>query len=137
MSFWEKKLNNEKVQKPLLSNNMYGLYTPQIPAPQTVPAQPQYQPSVRTIQGSVCPGCGSDNYRANVGSYAIACPECGYHPRFEQSGYGEAHLSDKGARPTRQTGDSQTMDASVAYFHSVGKQDGQTSARVAPTQYVN
>lgn len=136
MSFWEKKLNNERVEKPKLSRDLYGFPTPQQSAPQTVSEQVAYTPTVRTIQGGFCPGCGSENYRGNFGSYAIACPECGYHPRFQQSGYGEPHLEDKGASRSRQTGDSQTMDASVAYYRSVQNSNAQNTVRVAPTQYV-
>jgi len=57
-----------------------------------------------------------------MGSYAIACGECGYHPRFEQSGYGERSLQTKPgeAKPARQSGDSQTMQGAIATLNAGG-----------------
>jgi hypothetical protein len=58
----------------------------------------------------------------SYGSYAIACGECGYHPRFEQSGHGERSLNTKPgeATPARQSGDSQTMQGQIATLNAGG-----------------
>lgn len=106
MSFWANKLNGTP-QKPVVpSRDLFGIYTPRVSPPETV-SEETYTPTVRLTQGGNCPGCGSENYRANVGSYAIACPECGYHPRFEQTGYGEGSLRTAGqkAAPAKQIHD--------------------------------
>jgi len=80
MSFWANKLNNEPVKTaPVPSRDLFSLYnSPAIPqqAPQqhSIPANQEYQPSVRLKEGGHCPGCGSDKYM-QYGSYAIACGE--------------------------------------------------------------
>lgn len=126
MSFWANKLNGEPVkQNTVPSRDMFAVYnSPTIPqqAPQTpsIPNQ-EYTPSVRLKEGGRCPGCGSDKYLIH-GSYAIACGECGYHPRFEQSGYGERSLQTKPgeAKAARQSGDSQTMQSAIATLNAGG-----------------
>ena|ERR1700741_481387 len=127
MSFWANKLNGEEVrQTPVPSRDLYNLGIPQtIPqqTPQTpsIPQSQEYVPSVRLKEGGRCPGCGSDKYM-QYGSYAIACGECGYHPRFEQSGYGERSLQTKPGEATaaRQSGDSQTMQGAIAVLNTGG-----------------
>lgn len=126
MSFWANKLNNEPVKTPSVpSRELYSLYNaptlpPQTPQTPSIPNQ-EYQPSVRLKEGGHCPGCGSDKYMTH-GSYAIACGECGYHPRFEQSGYGERSLKTKPgeARAARQSGDSQTMAGAIVTLNQGG-----------------
>lgn len=127
MSFWANKLNNEPVKtNPIPSRDLFSLYNSQtLPAetPQqaSIPQNQEYTPSVRLKEGGRCPGCGSDKYMT-MGSYAIACGECGYHPRFEQSGYGERSLNTKPgeAQPARQSGDSQTMQGAIAVLNTGG-----------------
>lgn len=125
MSFWENKLNGTDNAQPVIpSRNLYGVYQspmPQQHIPQGNQAQEQYQPTVRLKQGSNCPDCGSDKYMTH-GSYAIACAECGYHPRFEQSGHGEKSLTTKPgqATPARQPAVTQTMAASIAVLNAGG-----------------
>lgn len=127
MSFWANKLNNEPVrQNTVPSRDLYSLYNSQTPpaeAPQqsSIPQNQEYTPSVRLKEGGRCPGCGSDKYMT-MGSYAIACGECGYHPRFEQSGYGERSLQTKPgeAKAARQSGDSQTMQGAIATLNAGG-----------------
>jgi ribosomal protein S27AE len=127
MSFWANKLNNEPVKTaPVPSRDLFGLYNSppipqQTPQQQSIPANQEYQPSVRLKEGGRCPGCGSDKYM-QYGSYAIACGECGYHPRFEQSGYGERSLQTKPgeAKAARQSGDSQTMAGAIAVLNTGG-----------------
>lgn len=127
MSFWANKLNNEPVKtNPIPSRDLFSLYNSQtLPAetPQqaSIPQNQEYTPSVRLKEGGRCPGCGSDKYMT-MGSYAIACGECGYHPRFEQSGYGERSLNTKPgeAQPARQSGDSQTMQGAIATLNAGG-----------------
>lgn len=126
MSFWANKLNNEPVKNNSVpSRDLYGLYSsqtlpPETPQQNSIPNQ-EYKPSVRLKEGGRCPGCGSDKYMT-MGSYAIACGECGYHPRFEQSGYGEKSLQTKPgeAAPARQSGDSQTMQGAIATLNAGG-----------------
>lgn len=125
MSFWANKLNGEPVKPPVIpSRDMFMVNT--APIPQQTPQSPsipnqEYKPSVRLKEGGRCPGCGSDRYMT-MGSYAIACGECGYHPRFEQSGYGEKSLSSKPgeAQAARQSGDSQTMQGAIATLNAGG-----------------
>ena len=127
MSFWANKLNNEPVrQNTVPSRDLYSLYSSPIPPAETpqqfsIPQNQEYTPSVRLKEGGRCPGCGSDKYMT-MGSYAIACGECGYHPRFEQSGYGERSLQTKPgeAKPARQSGDSQTMQGAIATLNAGG-----------------
>lgn len=126
MSFWPNKINGTPPPAPPIpSREMFTAFQPVNNTPQQqVPQQsiPQdYQPSVRLKQGGTCPGCGSSNYMQH-GSYAVACGECGYHPRFEQAGYGERSLSaDKGAVvAARQSGDHQTMKGSLAVLETGG-----------------
>ena len=126
MSFWANKLNGEQVKPTAIpSRDLYPVYTapnipPATPQAQSIPNQ-EYTPSVRLKEGGRCPGCGSEKYMTH-GSYAIACGECGYHPRFEQSGYGERSLQTKPgeAQPARQSGDSQTMQGSIATLNAGG-----------------
>lgn len=126
MSFWANKLNNEPVRPNTVpSRDLYSLYNSQTlpnesPQQLSIPNQ-EYTPSVRLKEGGRCPGCGSDKYMT-MGSYAIACGECGYHPRFEQSGYGERSLQTKPgeAKPSRQSGDSQTMQGAIATLNAGG-----------------
>lgn len=126
MSFWANKLNNEPVKtSPIPSRDLYSLYNSQTipnetPQQLSIPNQ-EYKPSVRLKEGGRCPGCNSDKYMS-YGSYAIACGECGYHPRFEQSGYGERSLQTKPGEATaaRQSGDSQTMQGSIATLNAGG-----------------
>lgn len=87
MNFWANKLSGGNVPRQTIPAP-FTYATPQ----QVQPSQPVYTPNARLVQGSICPGCGSERYRPNHGSYALACPDCGYHPRFEQSGYGEGSL---------------------------------------------
>lgn len=126
MSFWAEKLGVAPAAPAVIpqSRELYGLYnTPQAPVQQTVPAQPEeYIPTVRLTQGSVCPGCSSTRYRGSIGSRAVACPECGYHPRFEQSGYGERSLQSQPGQVSaaRQPSGGQTMQASIALLNAGG-----------------
>jgi len=66
MSFWANKLNNEPVKTaPVPSRDLFSLYnSPAIPqqAPQqhSIPANQEYQPSVRLKEGGHCPGCEVD-----------------------------------------------------------------------------
>jgi ribosomal protein S27AE len=98
---------------------MFGLNIPQqIAQPSGIQ---EYKPDVRLKQGSNCPDCGSDKYMT-FGSYAVACGECGYHPRFEQSGHGERTFKTKPgeATPARQPGNHQTMQGAIATLQSGG-----------------
>lgn len=127
MSFWANKLNGTPPPPPPIPSRDMFFTTQSLPqAPeaqwQSIPGKPdEYQPSVRLKQGGTCPGCGSDKYM-QVGDRAVACGECGYHPRFEQSGYGERSLFvEKGAvQAARQSGDHQTMAGSIANLNSGG-----------------
>lgn len=126
MSFWAQRLGMETPNKPAVSpvsRELFPMYngpaSPQMPA--TIPQQ-EYTPSVRLKQGSICPGCGSDKYIGQHGSYAVACGECGFHPRFEQSGYGERSLHSQPGEvaPARQNTNSSTMQASIALLNAGG-----------------
>lgn len=127
MSFWADKLNGEQVKPAQIpSRDLYPVYSslntpPATPQAPSIPNQEEYVPSVRLKEGGRCPGCGSDKYMT-MGSYAIACGECGYHPRFEQSGYGERSLQTRPgeAKAARQSGDSQTMQGSIATLNAGG-----------------
>lgn len=125
MSFWAEKLGMaEQVAtppSPPVSRDLYGLYNRPVSPQQETPAPQQtYTPAVRLKQGSICPGCGSDKYMGSHGSYAIACGECGYHPRFEQSGYGERSLKSQPGevKAARQNTNSSTMAASIAALNA-------------------
>jgi ribosomal protein S27AE len=125
MSFWQNKLNGETTQTPVVpSRDLYSLHNaptiPQAVLPQQSIPQ-DYKPNVRLKEGGRCPDCGSDRYMT-YGSYAIACGDCGYHPRFEQSGHGERSLPTKPgeAAPARQSSDHQTMQASIVTLNSGG-----------------
>lgn len=127
MSFWANKLNG--ASQPIVappSRDMFSLFNP-VSTPPFVPEQqsiPEYAPKVRLTQGGNCPGCGSDNYMAHPPgqpNMAIACPECGYHPRFQQSTYGLPSLKGDNSVPvkaSRQTGDHQTMQGAMAALHA-------------------
>lgn len=128
MSFWANKLNGTPPPAPPIpSRDLYVVYQPPGQSVQVdyIPEKPVptegYTPSVRLKQGSICPGCGSDKFM-QLGERAVACPECGYHPRFEQSGYGERSLSvEKGSvQNARQAGDHQTMQGSLATLNAGG-----------------
>ena len=127
MSFWADKLNGtNSVPTSIPSRELFGLhqpvYTPQANSTQqSIQNQQNYQPNVRLKQGGRCPDCGSDKYMSH-GSYAIACGECGYHPRFEQSGHGERSLKTQPgeATPARQSADSQTMASSIVTLNAGG-----------------
>lgn len=130
MSFWANKLNGQAPTAQPITRELYPttpLYTPQASQPQAVPME-SYTPTVRLTQGSTCPGCGSTNYRGTVGERAISCPECGYHPRFEQSGYGERSLrtAPGDATPARQISGGQTMQGALAVLKS-GYRDNSNS----------
>jgi hypothetical protein len=121
MSFWAEKINGTPSSPPLVvpSRDLFNLYTPQLSQPTAVSQQQDYIPTVKTIEGSTCPDCGSNYYRS-FGNYAIACGECGYHPRFEQSGHGTRSLpTDPGvATPARQPKGGQTMKQSIAALNA-------------------
>lgn len=118
MSFWADKLGVTQTSAPTPqpSRDLYGMYNrPAQPQVEQQPQQQVYTPAVRLKQGSICPGCGSDKYMAAIGNYAVACGECGFHPRFEQSGYGERSLASKPGEvvAARQNTNSSTMAASI------------------------
>lgn len=93
---------------------------PFVPQQESIPQpQPEYQPKAKLTKGGFCPECGSPNYRT-FGSYAIACGNCGYHPRFQQSGFGEPNLRDDGAQAARQSGDRQTVEQGIALLNAGG-----------------
>jgi len=132
MSFWANKINGDAAPPAAPpSRDLYGLYNPvNTPAPQpqqqSIPQQDNYQPAsnIHLKQGGRCPGCNSDRYMQH-GSYAVACGECGYHPRFEQSTYGLPSLADDSgtpAAPARQTGDVSSLTASIAQLNAGGGQ---------------
>jgi ribosomal protein L37AE/L43A len=125
MSFWAEKLNGitNTTPTPLpVSRELYGIYTNPVAQPQTVSTQQEYIPTVRMTQGSTCPGCGSDKYLGRIGERAVSCAECGYHPRFEQTGYGTPSLrAESGAvTPARQYHGGQTMQKSIAILNLGG-----------------
>lgn len=124
MSFWANAINGVQESAPPAPVQR-GLYTYNSPIPQNYqyqPPQPDYTPSVRMTQGSICPGCGSDRYLGSIGDRAIACGDCGYHPRFEQTGYGTRSLQTQPgqATPARQTQGGQTMQQSIAVLNAGG-----------------
>lgn len=124
MSFWAQKLgmttqSNTPVPSP--SRDLFPMYNGPAPSPVTAPTPQQtYTPTVRLKQGSICPGCGSDKYMGQHGSYAIACGECGFHPRFEQSGYGERSLSSQPGevQASRQPANTQTMARAIQMLNA-------------------
>ena len=126
MSFWANKLNGTTPPSvPMPTRDLYGMYNP-VTTQQALPVQnsiqQEYTPTARLKKGGYCPGCGSDKYMQH-GNYAVACGECGYHPRFEQSGYGTPSLSSpngKPATPARQSSDHQTMNGQLAVLNSGG-----------------
>lgn len=124
MSFWANKLNGMPVEQTPLptTRELYPPFVPQqnimqqhLPAP-----QPVYTPTSRTTKGSICPGCGSDKYLGRHGDRAVACGECGYHPRFEQSGYLEPNIRSDEATASRQSGDRQTVQDGLNLLNSGG-----------------
>lgn len=134
MSFWANKLNGTKQTTPIapVNRELYGLYTPVPQQQQYIPEafqpQAQYQPSVPMTPGSVCPGCGSSSYTTKVQGHpgTPACPECGYHPRFQQSGYARPRTSpapqqgENKATPARQAAQTQTLKGSLALLNAGG-----------------
>lgn len=127
MSFWANAING--VQEAPPAPVQRGLYTYNSPIPQNYQYQsPQqaYIPSVRMTEGSICPGCGSDKYpkaeKVMNGFKQGVCAECGYHPSFQQSGYGVPSLkSNPGeATPARQVRGGQTMQQSIALLNAGG-----------------
>lgn len=124
MNFWANKLaGTTPPPTSALPRSLFSHEPVQVPQTfQPAPQEQQYTPTARLIQGSTCPGCGSDKYRGSVGSYAVACPICGYHPRFEQTGYGVPSLAtEPGAvTPARQVQGSQTMKGAIAALNAGG-----------------
>lgn len=120
MNFWANKLSGTQNTAPPKPSRDLFAYTTPAPVPQAVPQQTVYTPSVRMTQGSICPGCGSDNYRERINDRAVACPECGYHPRFQQEGYGVRSLRGEGvhATPARQPANTQTMQGAIAALNA-------------------
>lgn len=142
MSFWASKLNGEQPKPAVIpSRDMFGLYnTPGYPQPQQSIPQQEYVPTRRLTQGGQCPGCGSSSYMPHPPGQpntTVACSECGYHPRFEQSGYGEGSIRTPGAPtpPARQTGDHQTMGGALAQLAQTQVATPGSQVRQAPTQY--
>jgi hypothetical protein len=132
MSFWANKISGEPTQQTAPpARDLYGLYNPvstPVPQPQqqSIPQQDDYKPAsnIRLKQGGRCPGCNSDRYMQH-GNFAVACGECGYHPRFEQSTYGLPSLADDNgtpAAPARQTGETSSLTASIALLNAGGGQ---------------
>lgn len=128
MSFWANKLNGTPTAPIIPSRDMFTMLNP-VPTQPQVPQQqsiPEYTPRVRMTQGGFCPGCGSENYMPHPPGNperTIACSECGYNPRFQQSTYGLPTLAgDKTApvRAARQTNDSQTMQGAMAMLQAGG-----------------
>ncbi len=138
-NFWARKLgmtNASPAPAPFQrSNELFPLYTTPAVAQGAVPSEqmavpqgqtPQaqeYTPSVRLKQGETCPGCGGDKYFRPSPSIMPTCGDCGYNPRFEQSGYGERSLpSQKGEKvaAARQVTGGQTMETSIAILNSGG-----------------
>lgn len=137
-NYWARKLGMDKsspAPAPFQrSNELYPLYTAPQVAQGAVPSQqvavPQgqdqtqeYAPTVRLKQGEICPGCGGDKYFRVSASFMPTCGECGYNPRFEQSGYGERSLpTQKGDKvaSARQVEGGQTMQASLAVLQAGG-----------------
>ncbi len=136
-NYWARKLglSNAPAPAPFQSTTeLYPLYTAPTVAQGAVPSQqvavPQgqvqtqeYTPSVRLKQGEMCPGCGGDKYFRAQPSAMPVCGECGYNPRFEQSGYGERSLpTQKGDKvaAARQVAGGQTMQSSLAELQAGG-----------------
>lgn len=128
MSFWANAINGVQNEAPPAPVQR-GLYNYGSPIPQHYqyqPPQQDYTPSVRMTQGSICPGCGSDNYLPHPPGQpdrSIACAECGFHPRFMQSGYGTPSLKSQPgqlATPARQYMGGQTMQQSIAVLNAGG-----------------
>lgn len=131
-NFWARKLGIDTSPAPApfqRTNELFPLYTaPQVaqgavPSEQMAvpqgqaPQAQEYTPSVRLKQGETCPGCGGDKYFRPSPSFMPTCGDCGYNPRFEQSGYGERSLpTQKGdnVAASRQVQGGQTMQASIA-----------------------
>lgn len=131
MSFWASKLNGAPTAPPQSPPRaLYPAnYPPPVQQPQTVPTgpysplpEPQYTPSVKLTQGSTCPDCGSTNYMGLIRNAAVACPDCGYHPLFQQSGHGMRSLgADAGAAtPARQPTLTANLGASLAALNAGG-----------------
>jgi len=138
-NFWARKLGlaTAPAAAPSFqrSNELFPLYTAPAVAQGAVPSEqmavpqgqtPQaqeYTPSVRLKQGEMCPGCGSDTYFRSQPSAMPICAQCGYNPRFEQSGYGERSLpTQKGEKvaAARQVAGGQTMQAAIATLNTGG-----------------
>lgn len=130
-NFWARKLGLSNAPAPAPfqpSNDLYPLYTApkvaqgavpseQVAVPQGQNQAQEYTPSVRLKQGDTCPGCGGDKYFRASPSMMPVCGDCGYNPRFEQSGYGERSLpTQKGDKvaAARQVAGGQTMETSIA-----------------------
>jgi hypothetical protein len=127
MSFWADAINGVQTQEPIKPIPR-GLYSYNSPIPQAYqqPQQQDYTPTVALSQSSICPGCNSDNYppaqRVMNGFVQGTCPDCGYHPNFQQSGYGTRSLSSNPgeATPARQVSGGQTMAGSIAMLKAGG-----------------
>lgn len=129
-NFWARKLGatTAPASAPFqASTELYPVYTTPQVAQGAVPSQqvavPQgqvqeeYSPAVRLKQGDICPGCGGDKYFRPSPNIMPTCGDCGYNPRFEQSGYGERSLpTQKGEKvaAARQVQGGQTMQSSIA-----------------------
>lgn len=129
MSFWASKINGTPA--PPVAPPSRNLYLPStIPPPEQTPynSPEEYvpRPSLPLSKGGVCPGCGSDLYPAPIpvqnGFRQGACGACGYHPSFQQTGYGIPSLGSDGGRatPARQTGDSSSLASSIAVLKAGG-----------------
>lgn len=120
MSFWEDKLSGKNPAPVIPSRTLFNMHNP-VGSIQQHSIPQSYQPGIRLKQGGSCPYCGSDKYMPH-GNYAIACAECGYHPRFEQSGHGERSLKTAPgeAQAARQSGDFQTMQSAIATLNVGG-----------------
>lgn len=136
-NFWARKLgvaNTAPAPAPFrASTELYPLYSPptvaqgavpsqQMAVPQGPVPQEEYRPAVRLKQGQTCPGCGGDKYFSPLPSYMPTCGDCGFNPRFEQSGYGERSLKTEPgqATPAHQVAGSQTMQAALVTLNAGG-----------------
>jgi hypothetical protein len=137
-NFWARKLGLSQAPAPApfqSTTELYPLYTSptveqgavpsqQVAVPQgQAPQAQEYTPNVRLKHGDTCPGCGGDKYFRPSPSIMPTCGDCGYNPRFEQSGYGERSLpTQKGDKvaAARQVAGSQTMQASLATLNAGG-----------------
>lgn len=136
-NYWARKLGvNSTAPAPApfqRSNELYPLYTAPTVAQGAVPSeqmavpqgqiQEEYRPAVRLKQGETCPGCGGDKYFRPSPNIMPTCGECGYNPRFEQSGYGERSLpTQKGevVKAAPQAGNVQRMDIAIATLNAGG-----------------